>query len=181
MAHSDSVNPDLIPIVENKFILTKSMNRRYAKITYRKFHSKWQIATLIASIVLFAVGFVFVFLRLPIPFAIFILLGLYVFFMSWFGYLYQAAVNYSQMRLYCGNPVEMHVIFFSKFFRVVGSKDNYDFLYSQINDIIDLDDMLILTVSGKGIITHGQVIDKKALTDDQLKKIYNLIYKKYGI
>ena len=107
--------------------------------------------------------------------------GLYVFFMSWFGYLYQAAVNYSQMRLYCGNPVEMHVIFFSKFFRVVGSKDNYDFLYSQINDVIDLDDMLILTVSGKGIITHGQVIDKKALTDDQLKKIYNLIYKKYGI
>ena len=68
-----------------------------------------------------------------------------------------------------------------EFIRVVGSKDNYDFLYSQINDVIDLDDMLILTVSGKGIITHGQVIDKKALTDDQLKKIYNLIYKKYGI
>ena len=101
--------------------------------------------------------------------------------MSWFGYLYQAAVNYSQMRLYCGDPVEMHVIFFSKFFRVVGSKANYDFLYSQINDIIDLDDMLILTVSGKGIITHGQVIDKKALSEEQLKKIYNLIYKKCEI
>ncbi len=178
MSHSDSVNPDLIPIVENKFILTKSMNRRYAKITYRKFHSKWQIATLIASIVLFAVGFVFVFLRLPIPFAIFILLGLYVFFMSWFGYLYQAAVNYSQMKLYCGTPVEMHVIFYPKFFRVVGSKANYDFLYTQITDIIELDDMTILTVSGQGIITHGQIIDKKAFSPEELVKFQKLIYKK---
>ena len=178
MAHSDSVNPDLIPIIENKFILTKSMNRRYAKVTYQKFHTKFQITTLIASIVIFAIGFAFVFLRLPILFAVFILFGLYVFFMSWFGYLYQAAVNYSQMKLYCGNPVEMHVIFYSKFFRVVGSKGNYDFMYSQITDIIDLDDMTILTVSGKGIITHGQVIDKKVFSPEDLRKFYNLISKK---
>ena len=178
MKHSDSVNPDLIPIIENKFILTKSMNRRYAKVTYQKFHSKWQITTFIASVVLFAIGFVFVFLRLPVLFAVFILLGLYVFFMSWFGYLYQAAVNYSQMKLYCGNPVEMHVIFYSKFFRVVGSKDNYDFLYSDISDIIDLDDMTILTVSKKGIIAHGQVIDKRVFSPEELKKFYALISKK---
>ena len=178
MKHSDSVNPDLIPIIENKFILTKAMNRRYAKVTYQKFHSKWQIMTFIASVVLFAIGFVFVFLRLPVLFAVFILLGLYVFFMSWFGYLYQAAVNYSQMKLYCGNPVEMHVIFYSKFFRVVGSKDNYDFLYSDISDIIDLDDMTILTVSKKGIIAHGQVIDKRVFSQEELKKFYALISKK---
>jgi hypothetical protein len=178
MAHTDSVNPDMIPVLENKFILTKAMNRKYARVTYGRYHLKWQAITFSIAILLFAAGFVFVFFHLLIPFVIFILLGLYVFFMSWFGYLYQAAVNYSQMKLYCGNPVEMHVIFYSKFFRVVGSKDNYDFLYSDISDIIDLDDMTILTVSKKGIIAHGQVIDKRVFSPEELKKFYALISKK---
>ncbi|MCR5847009.1 MAG: YcxB family protein [Lachnospiraceae bacterium] len=174
---SDSVNPDLIPILENKFIFTKSMNRQYARVTYGRYHSKWQKITFIIALVLFALGFGFVFLRLIIPFVILILVGLYVFFMSWFGYLYQAMVNYSQLTQYFGSPVEMHIIFYSKFFRVVGPKNNFDFLYSQITDIIELEDMTILTVSGKGIITHGQVIDKKAFTKDELRKFYNLICK----
>lgn len=178
MAHTDSVNPDMIPVLENKFILTKEMNRRYARVTYGRYHLKWQIITFIISIILFAVGFGFVFLRLLIPFVIFILLGLYVFFMSWFGYLYQAAVSYSQLQLHYGTPVEMHIIFYPKFFRVVGPKSNYDFLYSQINDIIELEDMTILTVSAKGIITHGQVVDKKALLPEDLVKFQKLIYKK---
>ena len=70
------------------------------------------------------------------------------------------------------------MIFYSKFFRVVGSKDNYDFLYSDISDIIDLDDMTILTVSKKGIIAHGQVIDKRVFSQEELKKFYALISKK---
>ena len=98
--------------------------------------------------------------------------------MSWFGYLYHAEVNYSQMKLYSGTPVEMHVIFYPKFFRVVGSKANYDFLYTQITDIIELEEMTILTVSGQGIITHGQIIDKKAFSPEELVKFQKLIYKK---
>lgn len=176
--HNDSVNPDMIPVLENKFILTKSMNRKYAKVTYHRFHSKWKTATFIISLVLFAVGFAFVFLRLPILFAIFIFLGLYVFFMSWFGYIYQAAVSYSQLNLHYGNPVEMHVIFYPKFFRVCGPKSNYDFLYSQITDIIELEEMSILVVSAKGIIQHGQVVDKKAFSKEELDKYYKLIYNK---
>ncbi len=177
MNRSDSVNPDLIPILDKNFILTRSMNRKYAKVTYGRYHSKWQRTTFIVSILLFAIGFVFVFLRLPIPFAIFILLGLYVFFMSWFGYLYQAMVSYSQMTLHYGTPVEMHLIFYPKFFRVCGPKSNYDFFYGQITDIIDLDDMCILSVSAKGMIMHGQVVDKKAFSAEELNKFYNLICK----
>ena len=178
---SDSVNPDLIPLLENKFILTKEMNKRYAKITYRRYHSKFQVGTLIASIVLFAIGFAFVFLRLPIPFVIFILLGLYVFFMSWFGFFYQSIISYRQLMDYYGNPVEMNVVFFSKFFRVKGNKTNYDFMYSQITDIIELDDISILIVSAKGIIQHGQIIDKKAFTQEELNKYYKLLYSKNNL
>ena len=178
MAHTDSVNPDMIPVLENKFILTKAMNRKYARVTYGRYHLKWQAITFSIAILLFAAGFVFVFFHLLIPFVIFILLGLYVFFMSWFGYLYQAAVNYSQMKLYCGTPVEMHVIFYPKFFRVVGRKANYDFLYTQIKDIIELEEMTILTITGKDIITHGQVIDKRAFSPEELVKFQKLIYGK---
>ena len=169
---------DFKPVIENKFILTKAMNRKYARVTYQRYHSKWKMVTFIASIVLFAIGFAFVFLRWPIPFAVCILLGLYVFFMSWFGYLYQSAVSYSQMELHYGSPVEMHVIFYPQFFRLEGPKSNYDFLYSQITDIIELEEMSILIVSAKGIITHGQVIDKKAFTKEELNKYYELLYNK---
>ena len=169
---------DFKPVLENNFILTKSMNRKYARVTYQRYSSKWKVITFIAAIVLFVIGFVFVFLRLPIPFAICILLGFYVFFMSWFGYLYQAMVSYSQMAVHYGNPVEMHVVFYPQFFRVVGPKSNYDFLYTQITDIIELEEMSILIVSAKGIITHGQVIDKKVFTQEELNKYYELLYKK---
>ncbi|MBP5276112.1 MAG: YcxB family protein [Lachnospiraceae bacterium] len=169
-------NPDMTPVLENNFILTKAMNKKYAKITYRRYHSKWQIVTFIVALVLFAIGFAFVFLRLLVPFIIFIVLGLYVFFMSWNGYLYQAFISYRQMMDYFGNPVEMHVVFYPKFFRVKGSKSNYDFLYSQITDIVELEDMSILIVSAKGIITHGQIIDKKAFTPEELNKYYELLY-----
>ena len=54
MAHTDSVNPDMIPVVENKFILTKAMNRRYARVTYGRYHLKWQRITFLVSILLFA-------------------------------------------------------------------------------------------------------------------------------
>lgn len=167
---------DFTPVLENKFILTKAMNKKYAKVTYRRYKSKWQIITFIISIILFVIGFAFVFLRLPIPFVIFILLGLYVFFMSWFGYIYQAMVSYSQLTTYYGNPVEMHVVFYPQFFKVKGAKNDFDFLYSQITDIIELDDMSILIVSAKGIITHGQVIDKKAFSKEELEKYYELLY-----
>ena len=64
MAHTDSVNPDMIPVLENKFILTKAMNRKYARVTYGRYHLKWQRITFIIAILLFAVGFAFVFLHL---------------------------------------------------------------------------------------------------------------------
>ena len=72
----------------------------------------------------------------------------------------------------------MHVIFYPKFFRVVGSKANYDFLYTQIKDIIELEEMTILTITGKDIITHGQVIDKRAFSPEELVKFQKLIYGK---
>jgi len=80
------------------------------------------------------------------------------------------------MKDYFGNPVEMHVVFYPKFFKVKGAKNDYDFLYSQITDIIELEDMSILIVSAKGIITHGQIIDKKAFSKEELNKYYELLY-----
>lgn len=177
MSKKKTESYDYTPVLENNFILTKAMNRKYAKVTYNRYHTRFKTITFIASLVLFAIGFGFVFLRLPIPFAIFILLGLYVFFMSWFGYLYQAFISYRQMIPFYGDPVEMKVTFFPRFFRVKGEKKDFDFMYSQVTDIVELDDMSILIVSAKGIITHGQVIDKKAFSKEELQKYYELLYK----
>lgn len=172
---------NMIPIFETNFILTREMNKKYARYTYSLMHIKWQMITLIISILLFTASFVMVFLKLPILFVIFLLMGLYVFFMSWFGYLFQARVSYNDMARFYGDPIQMHLIFYPDFFRVVGDDTNFDFLYSQVTNIIELSDMTILIVSGKGIITHGQVIDKQSLSDEDLRKFHQIIYDKIDI
>ncbi len=167
---------DMTPVIDTTFTITKSMNRRYAKITYQRFRSKWQTITFFAAIALFVAGFVCAFIKLPILFIILILLGLYVFFMSWFGYLFQASVAYKDMTRFYGDPINVHITFYKEFFRIEGDGNNFDFPYSQITDKIELDDISILIVSAKGIISHGQLIDKKAFTPDELLKYYELIY-----
>lgn len=184
MKPSQKTTLDMTPVLENEFILTRAMNRRYAKITYQKYHSKWQIVTLITAIVLFAAAFASAFASKFVPFLVFLfpillLAGFYVFFMSWFGYLFQASVSYKDMARFYGDPVKMHVIFYDRFMRVVGDGNFFDFMYSQITDMTDLEDMIILTVNAKGSIAHGQVIDKSLFTPEQLIKFYS-ISEKFG-
>lgn len=173
---ANSNHIDFTPIIDTSYTITRAMNRRYAKITYRKYRSKWQLTTLIISICLFVVGFACVFLKLPILFLLLIFFGFYVFFMSWFGYLFQASVSYKDMTRFYGDPIKIQITFYKEFFRIKGDTNNFDFPYSQITDIIELEDISILIVSAKGIITHGQVIDKKAFSPDELLKYYDLIY-----
>lgn len=161
-------------LLDCRFTLTREMNRRYAKITYRKYRNKWQTGTFWLSIALFLAGFLCIFLKLPVLFLILIFAGLYVFFMSWFGYLFQASVSYKDMARFYGDPIQMHVTFYEEFFRVEGDNNNFDFPYSQITDIIELNDISILIVSAKGIISHGQIIDKKSFNGEQLMKYYDL-------
>lgn len=167
---------DMTPIIDTSYTISKSMNRRYAKITYRKYRSKWQKTTFFIAIGLFVAGFACVFFKLPILFMLLILAGLYVFFMSWFGYLFQAFVSYRDMTRFYGDPINIHITFFKEFFRIEGDDNNFEFLYSQITDTIELEDISIIIVSAKGIISHGLVIDKKAFSTDELIKYYDLIY-----
>lgn len=167
---------DMTPVFDTYFTITESMNRRYSKITYNKFKSKWKITTFWIAIALFAAAFSCVFFKLPILFIILIILGLYVFFMSWFGYLFQATVSYKDMTRFYGDPINIHITFYKDFFRIDGDDNHFDFLYSQITDKIELDDLSILIVSAKGIISHGQVIDKKAFTPEELMKYYDLVH-----
>ena len=97
MKPSKKTTLDMTPVLENEFILTRAMNRRYAKITYQKYHSKWQIVTLITAIVLFAAAFASAFASRFVPFLVFLfpillLAGFYVFFMSWFGSAFSISI-----------------------------------------------------------------------------------------
>lgn len=182
MSKQSKSSINMTPLLENDFILTRTMNRRYAKATYQKYHNKWQITTFIISVVLFSLAFVSAFLSkfctvLVILFPIFILIGFYCFFMSWFGYLFQAHVSYKDMARFYGDPIHMHVIFYDRFIRVVGDDNNFDFPYEYINEIIDLGDMSILMINSPQSIKHGQVIDKSILSPDELATYYEIIYK----
>lgn len=165
-------------LLENKFILTKQMNSKYSEITFGIYHSKWRRNTLIGSIAAFVSAFLILYLlKMIIPFLLLILLGFYIFFMSWKGYKYGSYISYRNMATMYGEPVEMHIEFYKNFFRLKTGKGDRDFLYSQISRRIELKEMSILIVGTKGIIEHGQIVDKRAFTPDELAHYYDILDK----
>lgn len=163
-------------LLKNTFILTKEMNRRYARYTYGIFHKKWRRNTFIIGLLLMAGSFVFVYpLRLYILWMLCLIAGMYIFVMSWLGYRYGAMVAYSQYKDFYGEPVTMTVEFYEKFFRVVTPKGNRDFLYANIVRRIEMSDMAILIVALDGMIQHGQIVDKKAFEPLELSKYYDIL------
>ncbi len=163
-------------LLENTFILTKEMNKKYARHTYDIFHKKWRRNTFIAGILLMAGSFLFVYpLKLYILWLLFLVVGIYIFMMSWLGYLYGATVAYNNYKEFYGEPVTMTVQFYEKFFRVVTPKGNRDFLYANIRKRIEMGDMAILIVAQEGILQHGQIIDKKAFEPLELSKYYDIL------
>lgn len=163
-------------LLENTFILTKEMNKRYARHTYGIFHKKWRRNTFIAGLLLMLVSFVFVYpLKWYLVWLLLLVAGIYVFMMSWLGYLYGAMVSYSNFKEFYGEPVTMTVQFYEKFFRVVTPKGNRDFLYANIKQRIEMGDMAIFVVAQEGIVQHGQIIDKKAFAPLELSKYYDIL------
>jgi hypothetical protein len=163
-------------LLENTFILTKEMNKRYARYTYGIFHGKWRRNTFIAGLLLMLGSFIFVYpLQWYILWLLCLVAGIYVFMMSWMGYLYGAWTSYNTFKEFYGEPVMMTVQFYEKFFRVVTPKGNRDFLYANITNRIEMGDMAILVVAQEGIIRHGQIIDKKMFEPLELAKYYDIL------
>lgn len=172
--HKKSLIGDVL--LENTFILTKEMNKRYARHTYGIFHKKWRRNTFIAGLLLMVGSFVFVYpLKLYILWLLFLVVGIYVFMMSWLGYLYGATVSYNNYKDFYGEPVTMTVQFYERFFRVVTPKGNRDFLYANIVERIEMSDMSIFIVEQEGILKHGQIIDKSAFEPLELSKYYDIM------
>lgn len=163
-------------LLENNFILTREMNKTYARHTYGIFHKKWRRNTFIIGLLLMVVSFVFVYpLQLYLLWLLFLVVGIYVFMMSWLGYLYGATVSYNNYREFYGEPVTMTVQFYEKFFRVVTPKGNRDFLYANVVKRLEMENMAILIVAQEGIPQHGQIIDKKAFEPLELSKYYDIL------
>ena len=78
-------------VLVNRFILTKSMHRFYARETFRLFRKKWRNRVFAAGLITLAAGIVLTAL-LPgyykVPGIVVILLGLYFLFMSYLPFLY---------------------------------------------------------------------------------------------
>lgn len=163
-------------LLENTFILTREMNKRYARHTYGIFHKKWRRNTFIAGLLLMLGSFVFVYpLKWYLVWLLLLVVGIYIFMMSWLGYLYGAVVSYNNFKEFYGEPVTMTVQFYEKFFRVVTPKGNRDFLYANIKQRIEMGDMAILVVAQEGIVQHGQIVDKKAFAPLELSKYYDIL------
>lgn len=160
----------------NKFILTKATYNEYARMTFTFYHQKWRNIVLIASILVFIASFAILYgLHLIIPFFIGILIGLYLLLMSWVGYKYGAYGSYRNMAAMLGEPIEMEVLFHPKYFTVHTTQGDRDFLYNQVSRRIETNNLGILIVENEGSISHGQIIDKRAFSPEELMKYYDLM------
>ncbi len=163
-------------LLENEFILTKEMNKRYARQTYGIFHKKWRRNTFLAGLGLMLFSFLVVYLlKWYLVWLLLLVAGIYVFMMSWMGYLYGASTSYRNYKEFYGEPITMKVKFYERFFRVETTKGYRDFLYADIVNRIELPDISILVVARAGIIEHGQIVDKKNMEPLKLSKYYDIL------
>lgn len=163
-------------LLTNHFILTKEMHRRYSRETFRLYRGKWRKKVILLGVIVIGVALLLcIALKWYIPAALLFLFGIYCLCMSRFGYLYGSTVEYRQLQEFFGPCVEMDVEFYPRYLRVRTEKGKSEFLYSQIRRRIEFDDMAILIVEAEGIITHGQVIDKKAFAPTELGQYYDIL------
>lgn len=183
MIPSSGINPkkaemvkDFTVLLENKFILTKKMNRFYAQKTFYLFHSKWRLTTFAISLLFLTVSIIcFQIPNFLIVAILSLIFALYCLFMTFFGYLYSSAVSYHNLVDFYGEPIEMHVVFYPRFFRICTDKGNLDFLYCNISKRIETAEMSILIVGTDNHIEHGQIIDKRTFEPADLAKYYDIL------
>lgn len=165
-------------VLTNRFILTKSMHRFYARETFRIYHKKWSSLVLLAGVIALGAGILILF-SLPSFFKIiggvFLLAGLYFIFMSFFGYLYGANLSYKSLEEQLGTPPEVCVKFYPAFFSVITKEKTLNFYYKQITKRLEYEEMSVLIIGAGNIIAHGQIIDKSAMEPADLQKYYDLL------
>lgn len=165
-------------LLTNEFYLTKSLHHQYCKLTFRMFKKTWSAKVFTASVFVLAASIFtlikFHFLPVGIPLAV---IGLYLAFMAFWGYLYKQGVSFKQLKTFYGDPIKMKVDFHPQYFTVVTKEGSLDFLYKQVTHYLQFTEFDILIVSAQGIIEHGQIIDKRSFEPEELNTYYNIIEK----
>lgn len=163
-------------LLKNSFVLTKKMHMKYSRICFMLFRKKFkQLALALCFIMLMVAVLLFLLPKWYIPGVIFVVMALYFYFMSEFGYIYSAGNQYRNLQAFFGELVEMEVEFYPQFFAIKTEKGDREFLYSQIEKRIELERMSILIVGAQGMIQHGQIIDKSAFTPTELERYYDIL------
>ncbi len=162
----------------NRFILTRSMHKLYARETFRIFHRKWSniVAAIGALVVIIGI---FLTAVLPgfwkIPGIVAIVFGVYFMYMSYFGYVFGMNISYKNLQDTLGTPPEMCVTFYPHFFSVKTGEKPLNFYYKQIVRRMEYREMAILIIGTEGHIVHGQIIDKAAMEPKDLEAYYNVM------
>lgn len=171
-------NPSKTVLVTNEFYLTKNLNRAYARETFRILKKKWRLGVYALFLVTLTAGFILLIpVKLPFVGIPLIVLSLYFLFMAGFGYLYQAEVSYRKLKSLYGENVKMKVEFHDRYFSVVTGEGKLEFLYKQIQHYLSFTEYDIFVVAKEGIIQHGQIIDKRAFTPEELNIYYSILDK----
>lgn len=164
---------------ENRFILTRRIHKEYCKLLYRKTRKKFKITCFVlAAVSLVAALLLIIFTQWNVLSYILMFLSLYFIAMAFYGYSFSEWINYSKMKDEHGGEVFMILKFEPTRVIVQVNKTSFAFKYTSISAVYETDDIIILVISGDGMIDHGQLVYKNGFTeknDDTLDRFMEFI------
>lgn len=169
---------------ENKFILTSKLHKQYCKVCFAKMRKSTKILSIVLAIVSFLAAVMFAILKMEKMCFVALILVLYFVLMAFWGYKFSEWINYRGMRRQFGDVILMIVDFFPTYVEVkTGTKDksSLTFKYTSISKAYETEDLIILIISAKGMIEHGQILFKENFKDDSLDKFRKFINEKTGV
>lgn len=168
---------------ENKFILTSKLHQQYCKVCFAKMRKNTKILAIVLAIVSFIAAIIFAILGSDKLCFVALILVLYFVMMAFWGYKFSEWINYRSMKRKFGQVILMIVDFYPTYVEVrTGTTEvaSLTFKYTSITKAYETEDLIILIISAKGMIEHGQVLFKQNFKDDSLDKFKVFINEKTG-
>ena len=169
-------------LYENKFILTKKLHRQYCEETFKTMRKQIRVLSFVLAAILCVAAIVLlIFFSMKKTALVVGIFGLYFIFMGFFGYTFSEWINFRKLQDEHGETVVMILQFEPKQVHVQVNKTSFRFKYSSISKGYETEDTLILILSRKGMIEHGQVIFKRGFSDkNALSDFKDFINEKTG-
>ena len=155
-------------LFDNKFILTKKLHSQYCREAFKKSRFRLKLTSAVLCVIFLLLGLLFLlFLRMPKLSIVFFVFSVYFFVFIFRGYVFSDWINYRNFQRNYGKVIVMLLEFTPVQVKVKVNSTSFSFSYNTISGAYETDDIIILLLSGKGMVEQGQVVYKNGFKNNK--------------